>query len=249
MIAATLSPWFVIFAWLVVGNRQHALGILAHDGAHRLVAKDRKLNDLITNWFTFYPLMIPIRTYRLFHFAHHRNVNNEHDPEIPLKSIGPCKMEPPFTQRKVITHSLLDLIGFGLPQIVGFLYHVRAKQPRDYIAYFPMPVVAAALITTDFWVAVPIWFVSLWTTFWCCFRLRVWSEHVGLGEGETLVYKPKLWQQILFLPHGSAYHAEHHSYPNTPFNMLGTLFQDVDTSLCEARTNDACRNQTANLGA
>jgi fatty acid desaturase len=38
----TLIPLIVVIA-----ARQHALGILGHDGAHRLICRNRVLNDLL----------------------------------------------------------------------------------------------------------------------------------------------------------------------------------------------------------
>lgn len=108
--------YFFPLSCLIIGNRQHALAILGHDGAHQLVVpKNKFLNNLFTNLFVFYPFGISLKEYRDFHWDHHRNTNIDKDPEIPLKEVWPNKMVGPFTTKKVILHSLLDLIGFGVP--------------------------------------------------------------------------------------------------------------------------------------
>jgi fatty acid desaturase len=237
MMAASAFPIVTPLAWFAIGNRQHALGILGHDGAHQtILPKNRLLNDLLCNVFTFYPLMIPMEPYRKFHFEHHRSTNVDGDPELPLKAIGPFPMVAPFSQRKVFTHAFLDLFGFGIPQLLAFIIHVRARTLVDAIPYVFAVIVSGILVATGNWFMVALWFVSLWTTFWSCFRLRVWAEHVGLGAGETLEFKPTWWQRLWFLPHGSEYHKVHHDKPNVPFNHLHFYAAPRLKSLCEART-------------
>lgn len=234
MLAAEAFPWLIPIAWFIVGNRQHALGILGHDGAHQLIApKHRQWNDLICNLFTFWPLALPLEPYRKFHFDHHRFTNTEQDPEIRLKRIGPCKMEPPFSVFRVVSHSILDLFGFGAPQIAAFLHEVRARTWQDAIAYLFAILATLLLVSSGHWLVAVIWWVSVWTTFWHCFRLRVWSEHIGLGEGETLIFKPNWIQRAWFLPHNTWAHWEHHWWPSMAFNDLGK-HPGVQT-LCEAR--------------
>jgi fatty acid desaturase len=68
-----------------------------------------------------------------------------------------------------------------------------------------------------------LWVISMLTSFWFFFRLRVWTEHVGLKEGETLRFTPTFIERMLFLPHNTEYHYEHHESPGVSFDKLPEL--------------------------
>lgn len=222
-----LHWYFVPVAILVIGNRQHALAILGHDGAHQSVVKrNKRWNDVVTYIFCFIPLNINLKRYRKFHFEHHKNTNNELDPEVALKNIKPNAMRLPYSESKIWKQSFMDLLGFGLPQLIGFMYHIRPRTIKESLPIVFSLCLHAILISLGFWLISLLWLVSLGTSFFAVFRLRVWSEHVGLGENETLIFNPKWWEKALFLPHETWYHKEHHAVPSVPFNKLHTLRSD-----------------------
>lgn len=235
---AAIDWRLAILSWLVIGNRQHALAILGHDGAHRLVCYSRELNDFLTNALVFYPLCLSLKYYRRFHFEHHRNTNNDKDPEVRLKKIGPLPMVAPFSQAKVFSHAALDLLGAGVPQLLAFMWEVRPKKAVQYMQFALAAALVTALCWLGLWWVPALWFGSLLTSFWACFRLRVWSEHVGLGEGETLQFTPNWWQKVLFLPHNSWCHHWHHEKPGIPFYELPSLGRFSET-LCQARAKES----------
>ena len=70
----------------VIAARQHALGTLGHDGAHRLICRNRVLNDLLANILCTWPLMSNLSGYRAFHFEHYRKVGTPDDPELIHKN-------------------------------------------------------------------------------------------------------------------------------------------------------------------
>lgn len=226
--------WLIPLAMLIIGNRQHALGILGHDGAHQLVIpRLRFCNDLLTDIFTFWPLGLNLKEYRKFHWDHHRNTNNDRDPEILLKKTLPNHITGPVTIRKVLLHGVMDLLGFGIPHIVRFLFYTRPRTIAGLIPIVVLDAVAIALLFTSLFMVPLLWFGSLLTSFWFFFRLRVWTEHVGLGVGKTLRFSPTWWQIALFLPHNTWLHYEHHAEPSVPFNRLRQMRTEVFTSLRE----------------
>ncbi len=237
------NVWFLPLSVLIVGNRQHALAILGHDGAHRGAARSKRLNDALTNCMVFYPLGLCLNHYRDFHWDHHRYAGTEKDPELPLKDIGPFRLVGPFKNKtQVIGAALFDLIGFGAPQLLAFLFYVRPRSIKDLAPLVVSIALAIILILNGLWLTVAIWYVSLWTAFWCFFRLRVWSEHVGGGEGETLVYDPKWYQKALFLPHNTWLHHEHHLKPGVTFDKLPKLREElIGKGLCESREQNYFR--------
>ena len=41
---------------VVIGSRQFALAVLAHDGAHNLLCSSEKINDVASQWFCAFPI-------------------------------------------------------------------------------------------------------------------------------------------------------------------------------------------------
>jgi fatty acid desaturase len=57
--------------------------------------------------------------------------------------------------------------------------------------------------------------VALGTSFGAVFRLRVWTEHVGTADVHRI--SARLFYQLIFLPHNTWCHFEHHRFPSVPF--------------------------------
>lgn len=228
------ADWtFIPIAVLVIGNRQHAIAILGHEGAHCLICKTRWVNDLLCNWLVFYPLGICMAQYRSFHWKHHRHTNTPDDPEIALKAVRPNAMQMPFSRGKIMRQLAGDFIGLGIPQLVAFIVHVRPRKWQELGAIAFLIAAIGACIYFGLILVPLLWFGSLYTSFWAFFRYRVWAEHVGGGPGETLVFDVSLLQQLVFFPHNSHLHHEHHEHPSVPFSELSR--GQIGVSLCESR--------------
>ena len=84
----TYPSFLTFFASLVViGSRQFALAVLAHDGAHNLLFSNSKINDFMSQWFCAYPIFQDNRVYRPYHLKHHRFTETENDPDLSLLSL------------------------------------------------------------------------------------------------------------------------------------------------------------------
>ncbi|HIB75533.1 MAG TPA: fatty acid desaturase, partial [Gammaproteobacteria bacterium] len=90
---------------IVIGSRQFALAVLAHDGAHNLLFSNEKINDFVSQWFCAFPLFSDNRPYRPYHLAHHRFTESENDPDLSLSA--PFPITKASFRRKVIR----DLTG------------------------------------------------------------------------------------------------------------------------------------------
>lgn len=85
--AGTVSFWWTIpvtiGAVLVIGATQHQLGGIIHEGTHFLLFKDRKLNELVSDWTAGFAIYTSTHSFRLHHFAHHQFVNDpKRDPNF-----------------------------------------------------------------------------------------------------------------------------------------------------------------------
>ena len=77
-------------AILVLGAAQHQFGGAIHEGTHFLLFKDRRLNELASDWLAAFPIYTSTYQFRIHHLAHHQFVNDpERDPDIAqLKESG-----------------------------------------------------------------------------------------------------------------------------------------------------------------
>ena len=74
VLAVRLDNWFVWIAAFVLMGRAHAqFAALMHEAAHRLLFRNRKINDFVGRWFLGFPSFTPIDAYRRGHMAHHRH--------------------------------------------------------------------------------------------------------------------------------------------------------------------------------
>src|SRR5688572_13656142 len=77
------SPWVVAICVLIIGTRQHALFVVAHDAAHYLLYENRRLNDLVGRAAATVQ-GLSMCTYRVIHRLHHNNLYGELDPDTAL---------------------------------------------------------------------------------------------------------------------------------------------------------------------
>ena len=86
-IALALANWphplIVALAVIVIGTRQHALFVIAHDAAHYLLFESRKANDAVGRLCATVQ-GLSMCTYRVIHRLHHNNLYGELDPDTAL---------------------------------------------------------------------------------------------------------------------------------------------------------------------
>ena len=68
---------------LIIGVKQHALFVIAHDAAHYLLYENRKINDLVGR-LSATVQGLSMCTYRVIHRLHHNNLYGELDPDTAL---------------------------------------------------------------------------------------------------------------------------------------------------------------------
>jgi fatty acid desaturase len=98
------EAWGLAWAWNVpvallaiigVGVVQHRLAGLVHEGAHYILFKNRKLNELASDLLCMFPLFSTTAQYRVMHLGHHDYVNDwDRDPE--LLNMGQTRMMDRF---------------------------------------------------------------------------------------------------------------------------------------------------------
>jgi len=209
----------VLAGILIVGNRQHALAILGHDGTHYILSHNAAFNDFLTNLFCWWPLGLTVSGYRALHYAHHKNTGMENDPELGHKRMRSPQWDLPATPWTVLRYALKDLIGCSLADYSIIVRFSKPQRRREYapLAFFHIGAVSG-LVAFGGWPMAAAWYFSLVTSFMMFFRLRLWLEHQGTDDTQRLSLT--WWQGVLLSPHNAWHHWEHHKYPTIPYHRL-----------------------------
>jgi len=206
-------------ALLIIGNRQHALAILGHDGTHFTLSHDRRLNDYLTNLLAFWPLGLTVSGYRTLHFKHHKHTGTEDDPELGHKRTRTPQWDLPAKPSRILKYAAFDIVGGSFPDYLIILKYSKPDKASEYRPLLCCHAVAITLFAASgLWGCGLLWYAGLATTFMMSFRLRLWLEHQGTPETHRVYLN--FWQAALLAPHNAWHHWEHHKYPTVPYHRL-----------------------------
>ena len=80
-------------ALIIIGGRQLGLAILMHDGAHGLLAPNRKLNNWLGQWPSGAATGSDLHAYRAYHLTHHKFTQQPEDPDLSLSAPFPTSRD------------------------------------------------------------------------------------------------------------------------------------------------------------
>jgi fatty acid desaturase len=224
------NPLLYLLAVIVIGSRINGLGGLMHDAAHYRAYTNRSLNDFVGELLAL-PTSASMAGYRNTHFAHHRELNGENDPDWQ-RNVGLREFEFPAPRTSVLMHVVQYLTGLKIGAALGGFH--KNKETRDIpaavararLVFFAGLVLAS--IALGFWKLLLLyWIVPLLTVFLAIRYVRNVAEHYAvehehvLNESRTVL--APFWELWLIAPWGLNYHLEHHLFPGVPCFRLGEL--------------------------
>ena len=224
------NPVVYVLAVIVIGSRINGLGGLMHDAAHYRAYASRSLNDFVGELLAL-PTSASMAGYRNTHFAHHRELNSENDPDWQ-RNVGLKEFEFPSPRTSVLMHFMQYLSGLKIAAALGGFHKnkdtrdIPAAVARARLVFFAGLI--AASIALGFWKLLLLyWIVPLLTVFLAIRYLRNVAEHYAvehehvLNESRTVL--TSFWELWLIAPWGLNYHLEHHLFPGVPCFRLGEL--------------------------
>lgn len=229
------KPWYLVplFA-LIIGGRIHALGLLAHDGTHRLAFKNQRLNDWMTEIFVAWPLFVAVdHGYRPWHFAHHKLLGTDADPEL-LSYRAEEPYPGPVSWAKIRRYLITDLLGLGIIDLFKFIRAVFPfKKPSRFLGplLLWLTFLGVTILLGLQWVFF-LWVWSVLTGFWAVFRVRTWTEHIDVepaGKESSHRFRVGPLARFFFFPHNTFCHYEHHKWPQVPYYHLPKV-RELDQS-------------------
>jgi len=252
LIAIALSwwtPWVVLPCIILIGTRQHALFVLAHESAHYRLFERRWLNDAVGRVCATVQ-GLSMRTYRVIHRLHHNNLYTELDPDTALH--GGYPRGKIYLVKKLAK----DLTGFTAWKTYAyFLGGAPALNTQTNVAIRPLDdtsaklreearsdrntVIAVHLILLVFFFStghlveyLVLWILPLVTVVQAILRLRAIAEHGATTDFSSPLTAARTnlvpsWLGWLLFPHNVNYHIEHHLYASVPQYNLPALHREL----------------------
>jgi fatty acid desaturase len=229
-----LFPNFLTFliSTVIIGSRQFALAVLAHDGAHHLLFKNAKINDFVSQWFCAYPVFQDNRVYRPYHLKHHRFTETEDDPDISLSA--PFPITKKSFARKVI-RDLSGITGYKrYSSVVKGILKTEASSSMTKITkiwdkshgfLITNSVIFLLISYFSHWsLFFMLWWFPAFTYYSLIIRIRNIAEHcVTPGNTEfdnTRTTRASYLIRFLLAPHRVNFHLEHHLFMVCPWYNL-----------------------------
>jgi len=243
------NPAVILLSVVLIGTRQHALFVIAHDAAHYLLYENRKLNDFAGRACATLQ-GLSMCTYRVIHRLHHNNLYGELDPDTALHG------GYPRGRSYLIKKLLKDLSGVTAWKTYAyFLGGAPGLNTKTNVAIRPLDDTSAklrgdALADRNFVIAFHIaalaflaasgyaveylvlWVLPLVTVVQAILRLRAIAEHGATTDFSSPLTAARTnvapaWLEWLIFPHHVNYHIEHHLYASVPHYNLPELHREM----------------------
>lgn len=207
---------FLIISMLLLLVTQRHLQTHVHDICHFFFTRNRKVNDLIGDYFFAGFIGMKIDNYRKIHQNHHKYNGSKDDPEY-------------FSRNDVMKYggylNLCLSYAFGLEAIklIKKYYFSKNKNSSNIFKKFHNLFhicLCQILLVYVLYMSNVVFFYPIWIYFALSFspllsRLRFLVEHPG-SDNTTRTTTSFFIEKIFFAPHSFNYHFEHHAWPMIP---------------------------------
>ena len=234
-----LAVRFGPVAWLpvfVMMGRAHAqFASLMHEAAHRLLFRNRSLNDFVGRWLIGYPAFTNTDAYRRVHMAHHREEFGPNEPDIALYANYPISAA---SWRRKLARDAQGRTGLRLlrDQLRGARSEVAVVRQTLFKILAVQAVLIVGAIVAGYWWVYPLFWLLPYLTVWRVInRLRSVAEHGGLMASDDRRIAThsveQHWAARFFLvPFNIGFHLAHHVDAGVPFRNLPKYHQMLTSS-------------------
>jgi fatty acid desaturase len=239
----------LLLSILVIGTRQQALFVIAHDAAHYLLYDNRLLNDVVGRTCAMLQ-GLSMCTYRVIHRMHHNNLYGELDPDTALHG------GYPRGRAYLVKKLLKDLSGLtawktyayflgGAPALntstnvalrplddTSGKLRQEALQDRNMVIAFHVLLLGVFAWSGYLVQYLVLWVLPLVTVVMAILRLRAIAEHGATTDFSSPLTAARTnvapaWLAWLIFPHQVNYHIEHHLYASVPHYNLPALHREM----------------------
>lgn len=243
------NPLVLVPAILIIGTRQHALFVIAHDAAHYLLYGNRLANEIVGRACAMLQ-GLSMCTYRVIHRLHHNNLYGELDPDTALHGGYPrgkwylirklLKDLSGLTAWKTYAYflggapALNTATNVALRPLDDTSEKLRCEARRDRNMVIAFHVLALGVFAWSGYLVqyLVLWLLPLVTIVQAILRLRAIAEHGATTDFSSPLTAARTnvapaWLEWLIFPHQVNYHIEHHLYASVPHYNLPALHQEM----------------------
>jgi fatty acid desaturase len=214
-------------------GRAHAqFAALMHEAAHRLLFRNRKVNDWVGRWLLGFPSFTPTDLYRRGHMAHHREEFGPNEPDIPLYRGYPISRS---SLRRKLVRDATGQTGWKL--FKGLLRATRSEneairsQSRSIVGV-QLLLIALFALAGHPWLYFLLWLAPYLTVWRVINRLRAIAEHGGMEQSKdrrrtTHTVRQHWPARFLMVPHHIGWHLAHHVDAGVPMANLPKLHREL----------------------
>ena len=244
------NPLVLIPAIVIIGTRQHALFVIAHDAAHYLLYERRWLNDVVGRVCAA-AQGLSMCTYRVIHRLHHNNLYGELDPDTALHGGYPrgrtylvrklAKDLSGLTAWKTYAYFLGGAPGLNTATKIAMRplddtspkLRDEARSDRNMVIGLHIAALVAFAASGYLVQYLVLWVVPLVTVVQAILRLRAIAEHGATTDFSSPLSAARTnlgpaWLCGLIFPHNVNYHIEHHLYASVPHYNLPRLHAEME---------------------
>jgi fatty acid desaturase len=229
------NPFVWVAVFLLMGRAHAQFAALMHEAAHRLLFRNRTLNDWVGRWLLGFPAFAPTDLYRRGHMAHHREEFGPNEPDIPLYRGYPISTA---SLRRKLWRDATGQTGWKL--FKSLLRGTRStdvatrKQARAIVAT-QLAILALFTLFGHPWLYFLLWFLPHLTVWRVINRLRAIAEHGGMHASKdrretTHSVRQHLAARFFLVPYNIGWHLAHHVDSGVPMRRLPALHRELRAS-------------------
>lgn len=226
-----------VLSAILNGVMMYHLNILAHDGLHYSLFKNRKINDMVTRWLLLAPQAAPLTSMRKNHLFHHKRLGYSDDLDNQYYDLKGKKTRFMFVAWFFGVFSGL----YAIPLFIKLLKRnnkldssksKKISKLLDIISIFVMHVLIAALLwylTGEVFSYVLLWLLPMLTIMVGLNSTRSCLEHASTEvvdegqDGRLFSFQSTALELFFLAPFNMNYHAEHHAFMSIPYYQLPKL--------------------------
>ena len=243
------NPLVLVPAVIIIGTRQHALFVIAHEAAHYLLYERRWLNDLAGRACATVQ-GLSMCTYRVIHRLHHNHLYGPLDPDTALHGGYPrgrmylvrklAKDLCGLTAWKTYAYflggapALNTATNVALRPLDDTSAKLRADARADRNMVIALHIAALAVAAASGYLVqyLVLWVLPLITVVQAILRLRAIAEHGATTDFSSPLTAARtnlgpVWLRWCIFPHNVNYHVEHHLYASVPQYNLPRLHAEM----------------------
>jgi fatty acid desaturase len=225
-------PLAWIAAFVLMGRAFAQVSALMHEAAHRLLFRNRTLNDWVGRYLLGFPSFTPTDLYRRGHMAHHREEFGPNEPDIPLYRGYPISRA---SLRRKLVRDATGQTGWKLfkSMLRGTASDNEAvrSQARG-IVVTQLVLIAIFFAVGHPWLYLFLWLAPYLTVWRVINRLRAIAEHGGMQASKdrrltTHTVRQHPVARFMLVPHHIGWHLAHHVDAGVPMSRLPRLHREL----------------------